>query len=206
MANTIFFDFDGTIVDSSISVKKTYEDILQNHFPSKVNFLNEVIIGPKLKDIITNVLNLDEIESNKFYKKFADLHDNKNIDLTTLYPYANKVLKNLSNDNKLILLTNKRRWPTEYLLKKFNLSPYFDDLMCGDDVFVNNKNAYISNMFLKSKIRCNYFVGDMPEDGKVANNFNIPFYCAKYGYGNHLDWKGISIEKKIFSIKDLISF
>ena len=65
---------------------KTYEDILQNHFPSKVNFLNEVIIGPKLKDIITNVLNLDEIESNKFYKKFADLHDNKNIDLTTLYP------------------------------------------------------------------------------------------------------------------------
>jgi phosphoglycolate phosphatase-like HAD superfamily hydrolase len=206
LGNTIFFDFDGTIVDSSISIKKTYEDVLHNHFPSKVNFLNEITIGPKLKDVISDILNLDDSDSNIFYKKFIDLHDNKNIDLTTLYPDATEVLKNLSIDNKIIILTNKRRRPTEYLLKKFNLNSFLDDLMCGDDIFVNTKRAYISNMFLKNKIICDYFVGDMPEDGKVANNFNIPFYCAAYGYGNHLDWKGISIEKKIFSMRDLISF
>ena len=48
-----------------------------------------------------------------------------------------------------------------------------------------------------------YFVGDTLSDGITANENNIPFIFAKYGYGREQDWSEVPITKTISSLIDI---
>ena len=67
-----------------------------------------------------------------------------------------------------------------------------------------NKSDLVKNKILnKSNYEKIYFVGDTVSDGITANNNDIPFIYAKYGYGKKQDWSKISIAKSISSLKDI---
>ena len=67
-----------------------------------------------------------------------------------------------------------------------------------------NKSELVKNEIInKREYEEIYFVGDTVNDGITANENNIPFIFAKFGYGEKQDWSKIEITKTISSLKDI---
>ena len=49
-----------------------------------------------------------------------------------------------------------------------------------------------------------FFVGDTVGDGLSANNSDMPFIKASYGYGQAQDWSGVTVFQTVNSLDELV--
>ncbi|MBT3778031.1 MAG: HAD family hydrolase [Pelagibacteraceae bacterium] len=208
MTTLWIFDFDGTLVDSEPGIKKCYVKITEKLAPSRVGFAENILIGPTLLETANLILsNQNEELISEFVELFIQEYDQKILLETKPYKYATEALGYLTNKNdEVIIATNKRGAPTRKLINFLGWNPFFNWIGCMDE-FKNykNKSDLIKNEIKnKNKYEKIYFVGDTVNDGKTANENNIPFIFAKFGYGKKQDWSKISIIKTISSLKEII--
>ncbi len=50
-----------------------------------------------------------------------------------------------------------------------------------------------------------FFVGDTLNDGIAAQDHNIPFIRANYGYGKRQNWDGVPIFKSIKQFNEILN-
>ena len=110
----ILFDLDGTLIDSMHDHFYAWRKTFDHFFQVKINPEDFFILeGMKLQKIIFHFCKLNKINPNDInLKKILKFKENVYLKKTSfkLYPYVNKCIKNLKNDNiKLGIVTSGLR-------------------------------------------------------------------------------------------------
>lgn len=199
---SLILDLDGTLFDSKKTVLNAFKNTLVDFFDDSKNIIDNFVIGPKLTDVISS-LNLSKKDEISFKKKFIYYHDEIFLHQTSIYKNVKITLENLSSEHTLILATNKRKYPSISLLKKYNLHHLFHLFYFGDEKKFSSKDHFVNS--LMDSFNPIVFVGDTLGDFFVAKKYNIPFIKANYGYGDNQDWSKYPNILEIDEFSDLLS-
>jgi len=202
---TVIFDFDGVIIDSSWDIADAVNYILKIYDceARDYSYIRKKI-GGGAKNILLQCLTddkkylIDEILAK--YKKFY--YDNCTRK-TTLYPGVLEVLQSLAGKVNIALATFKVRDATEKILETLGVKQYFDIIITSDDVAQSKPNPECILKILdglQSKKETAILIGDTPIDVLTGRNAGIKICAVLYGFGNQED---LEASKPDFIIKDI---
>jgi phosphoglycolate phosphatase len=204
----IIFDFDGTLVDSEITIYQCFQSITNYLAPERIDYAKNILIGPPLRDTASEILGPNHQDQlDEFVNLFIEMHDDHAIKNTLPYPGAIETLKKLSSKGiSMAVATNKRYAPTIKLINHYDWQDNFTSIECSDSQNqIRNKDEMIQEILKNNNFNKAFFVGDTVNDGLSANLNQLPFILARYGYGRDQDWSKIKIKKSINSFKELES-
>ena len=208
LIKAIIFDFDGTLVDSEITIYQCFQSITNYLSPERINYAKDILIGPPLRDTASEILGPNHQDQlDEFVNLFIEMHDEQAINNTQPYPNVIDTLKKLSSKGvPMAVATNKRYAPTIKLINHYDWQDNFTSIECSDSQSqIRNKDEMIQEILKNNNFNKAFFVGDTVNDGLSANLNQLPFILARYGYGQDQDWSKIKIKKSINSFKELES-
>ena len=177
---TIIFDLDGTLIDSKISILKTYEYLFTKY--RKAKDFNEAVkkevIGPSLKEMFSKYF--PEHNYQDLLQEYRNLNEKHFADFASPIDNAYYVLKTLKDNNyKVFIFSTKMHKVIEDNLKTFNLANFVDDIVGIDDT--KNPKPDAEGIYkLLTKYRLSFdeiiMIGDTYLDiraGKKAKAFTI---------------------------------
>ncbi|MBU3195934.1 HAD family hydrolase [Clostridium algidicarnis] len=185
--DSIIFDLDGTLWDSTAEVVRSFNKTLSKYSEVKEKLtIDDIkgIMGFTIEDISLNFFPyLNKEKGLEIIKKCCEeecgyLENRGGI----LYPRVEENLKKLATTHKLFIVSNCQCGYIEAFFKAHGLSKYFIDyenpgrtgLLKGENI-----NLIIDRNNLKSPI----YVGDTKGDLKASRFASIPFIYARYGFG-----------------------
>ena len=112
-------------------------------------------------DYWSNMLNIDIEAQKRSEKSFSRI---------SLYDGVIDTLSVLKNITKMILITNAHRKTLNIKLEKYNLTPYFDEMVCAHELNYVKEDIQLWYM-LRSKYRLDYEKTLLVED--TINNINV---------------------------------
>ena len=214
MFKDLFFDFDGTLADSSEGIYESFKNscFKLNLEPVSINKFKK-FIGPPISDILRKIYpNLSANQISDFKDFFRNDYDNKNFKLVNWYPGVQKGLKILAESgkfNSINVITNKPTKPTITLLKNAKLDSYFNNIYGIDYKLFRqistksfiNKGEAINFAIQTQKVKTNnaLYIGDTNSDLLASKENNIKFVAVNYGF--YL-WKDIEISKADYTISN----
>ena len=184
----IIFDLDGTLWSTTDSCVKVLKEIKQKY--------NDIT-----KDIDAEIVNkcmgltFEEIVKEYYGNNIENLLKNGG----TLYPKLKSTVKELSKNYKLCIVSNCVVGYIESFLKSSNLEKYFSDYECNGNTKLE-KGENIKLIMERNSIKSAVYVGDTIKDKKAADDVNIPFVYASYGFGKVDDY-----DYKLTEVSDLIN-
>ena len=207
---TILFDLDGTLVDTAPDLMGAHNHVMKKFgYPQKSLDDIKHIAGRGAWIMMQRTFR-DEIKDEKLKKEMVKEFINyyaKNIDK------GSKPIKGVVKfldwaKSKQILMavcTNKQERLAVDLLKKINLSQYFE-YIAGCDTFDFNKPdpRHLTNVIdiIGGDINKSIMIGDSEVDSQSAYNAKIPFILVEEGYTE----KNINEIPHKTLIKDLSNF
>ena len=208
MNKAIIFDFDGTLVDSEITIYQCFQTITNYLAPERVDYAKNILIGPPLRDTASEILGPNhQSQLDEFVKLFIEMHDEHAIKNTHPYPGVIETLEKLNSKKVFMAIaTNKRHAPTIKLINHYNWQEYFITIECSDDrSFIRNKDEMIQDILNKDKnFYKAFFIGDTVNDGLSANLSDLSFIKADYGYGRDQDWSKVNIDHNIQQFTEIL--
>lgn len=187
---TILFDLDGTLVDTAPDLMRAHNHVMKKFgYPQKSLEDIKHIAGRGAWIMMQRTFR-DEIKDEKLKKEMVKEFINyyaKNIDR------GSKPIKGVVKfldwaKSKQILMavcTNKQERLAVDLLKKINLSQYFE-YIAGCDTFDFNKPdpRHLTNVIdiIGGDINKSIMIGDSEVDSQSAYNAKIPFILVEEGY------------------------
>jgi len=209
---TIFFDYDGTLHDSMKiympAFLKAYEYLVQNQLaPKRTWSISDIKVflgqNPKeMWEMFEPKLNAEIIQK---VSQIISTNMKEDIDSNhaILYDGSIEVLQYLkSKGYRLVYLSNSKIYYMEAHQKSFNLSKYFDLILCSEMFdFIPKKNILeqIKNEFPGEMV----MIGDRIHDMESGYYNNIHTIACDYGYGTEEELK--NAELRIKDIRDLIN-
>lgn len=185
----IFFDFDGTLVDTSSGIFHSL-----NYMFEKMNckILNESemrkYIGPPLDWSFMTYNNMSESEAALATKLFRDDYQANGVFMHKIYDSVEEMLKSLKKKGKVIALaTSKPEAHAEKIMKSYNIYEYFDVVSgatfdgsrsCKKDVL----QYAVDKIGLKDLGSC-VLVGDTKNDVVGAKEVGMDCIGVLYGFG-----------------------
>ena len=187
---TILFDLDGTLVDTAPDLMGAHNHVMKKFgYPQKSLGDIKHIAGRgawiMMQRTFRNEIK-DEKLKKEMVKEFIDYYA-KNIDK------GSKPIKGVVNflewakSNQILMgvCTNKQERLAIDLLKKINLSQYFE-YIAGCDTFEFNKPdpRHLINVIeiIGGSVNKSIMVGDSEVDSQSAQNAKIPFILVEEGY------------------------
>ena len=202
--DSIIFDVDGTLWDSTGLVADAWTDYLKN----KEN-INMSITSEKLKSLFGQLL--PDIAAQLFpgYSKKEQLriidgcceaeHQALEKANAPIYPELEETLSVLSKKYPLFIVSNCQAGYIEVFLKATGFSHYFSGHLCPGDTGME-KGDNIKKIMRDYKLESSVYVGDTMGDFNACRQAGIPFVFASYGFG-HVE----NPDYTISGLKDLIS-
>lgn len=186
----LFFDLDGTIVDSAPGIKESVKYALI-HFgiDEKDEEKLNLFIGPPLFDAFSSIYGMNNNDADTAVAKYRENYkQNKAMLKYKVYDGVEKMLKTLKEKGYTICLaTAKPKEFAEIILDDADLSKYFYIINGASfDASKRSKTAVIkdtieTNNFKKEII---LMIGDRENDVTGAKNNNIDVLGVTYGYGD----------------------
>ena len=186
----IFFDFDGTIVDSAPGIKASVRYALR-HFgiEEKREEMLNLFIGPPLFDAFSEHYNMNKEDADKAVEKYRENYNEKGaMNNFLVYDGVEEMLKTLKDEGFTVCIASAK--PTPYIKKMLDsvdMSKYFHTINGASfDETKRTKTAVIAdtietNNFEKERI---LMVGDRENDVTGARNCGIDILGVLYGYGD----------------------
>ena len=220
MIKNIFFDLDGTLVNT-VGDLTVATNTMRKHFGlkpvSKDVLVN--IIGKGYPTTVRKVLALDftdkkyiESITDRGVKIVSDTYKTLNSANSKVYPNVFETLDFLKQQNiKMAVVTNKHEEDAIQSLLHLNLLDYFDIIVGGDTTpsyKPNSEPLLFAMNKLNAKPDESLMVGDSMNDFLCAQGANIKVVIVSYGYHNGIDLKSLESFAHIndfAEIKDLIS-
>lgn len=179
----VLFDLDGVIIDSSEVMRVAFNYAYSQFFPNKKAPFNEFVkhMGMGFRTIM-NKMNLPLDMYDYFSKKSIELTPKINV-----FEGITEILAHLKQNNVYVgLATGKDRYRTHLILKQNKLLPYFDKVVCSDDVkrskpYPDSIDLHIECSRLEKKQLI--FIGDSISDIQCAHNSNISSVAVLWGQG-----------------------
>ena len=200
--DSIIFDLDGTLWDSTATVAKAWQAAA-----SKVDYVKEPL--PQARIQAVTGLPYDII----YQKLFPYLNDEQLNELKelsgeeelmhvrkfggTLYEGLEETLRYLREKFRLFIVSNCQSGYIEAFMEYHNLGQYFEDCECYGNA-KRSKAANIQDIIRRNKLNAAVYVGDTQGDYDASRESGIPFIYASYGFG-----KPTGFDQKIDQIKEL---
>ena len=170
----LLIDMDGVILDNAYD-----NDFWQNQIPEVIADSKSIAFDDAKRlaiqifnykkntkdwydvDYWSNMLNIDIEAQKRSEKSFSRI---------SLYDGVIDTLSVLKNKTKMILITNAHRKTLNIKLEKYNLTPYFDEMVCAHELNYVKEDIQLWYM-LRSKYRLDYEKTLLVED--TINNINV---------------------------------
>jgi phosphoglycolate phosphatase len=208
LPQAIFYDLDGTILNSANEIKKAIENAARKN---KIKIKNRKIkrsIGPSFDKIIKRIL-IGGISAHQFTKLKSDFrneYDNKLCTRSPLYPNVKTILEKFKQRGIYqFLITNKPNKATKRIVRKHKLAKFFNKWHSTSGM--HDKAYFVKETIIQYNLQksCCFFVGDSTDDYEAAKKNKIRFIAACYGYGLK-ESKGVAINiKRINQLAALIN-
>lgn len=190
MTESIIFDLDGTLWDSSDSVAEAWTTVLrQQDDPaiSRITVTKEnmfAIMGKamdKIAAILFPMLNTDT--QMELLQKCMD-YENGYVAQHGGSLFADEmVLSDLAKNRRLFIVSNCQKGYIEAFLTFSGFGRYFTDHMCWGDT-LKPKSFTIRELMTRNGCTDAAYVGDTQGDCDASYDAGIPFIHAAYGFGS----------------------
>ncbi len=185
----LFFDLDGTIIDSSEGVCKSFAYALK-YYGINVDDLAVLrpVIGPPLKDSFMNLYDFDEDKAIEAVAKYRERYTDVGILECRLYDGVRELLKELAHRGyKLVLATSKPEIFARRIMERYELDGYFH-FIAGAQIggTISNKEdvlGYILQSLNITDVSDCLMIGDTKYDLAGAEYFGIDALGVLYGFG-----------------------
>lgn len=183
----VIFDFDGTIADTSLGIKKAIryvENKLGLARQTEENLLNH--IGPPIEDAYKKSYDLENellAEAINLHKEYLKKYGYKELEI---YKGVFEVLNYLKNNHYLIgIATLKSSNITNKIIEFYKLNNYFDKIIGSDEGKYKTKDEILNECIIKLNCDKNevIFVGDSIYDYNAASKLGVSFLSVGYGFG-----------------------
>lgn len=196
--DSIIFDVDGTLWDSTKIVAKAWTKVL-----AEQTNLHMIITSARLHQLFGQTL--PDIAKQLFPKETTE----RQLELIDLcceeehrtllktpaptYPGLEETLKILSSKYPLYIVSNCEAGYIETFLEATGLAAYFQGHLCPGDTG-NAKAANIRQIVHDYRLEEPVYVGDTDGDYRACQEAGVPFVFASYGFGQ-VDTPDYTIEK-----------
>jgi len=182
---TLIFDLDGTIVDNfRVNWKIIYDKHMKkiNKQIGSLDDFYEVLRENNLKDLFL------KYKINPISFLFDKIKLKKEFILTTqsveLFPNTDSVLKDLSKDYNLIILSSAYKEVLKNFVKKFDLKDLFVEIVGGVSFF--KKTSKIKKTIKKYSISLDncIYIGDEVRDYLACEKIGLKCISVSYGFNS----------------------
>jgi phosphoglycolate phosphatase len=187
----IFFDLDGTIIDSGEGVTNSVKYSLKKlGLPEMTDSELRRFIGPPLVYSYAEYAGVNKADIETAIKYYREYYTEKGIFEGYVYENIEKMLQILKkNGKKLVVATSKPEKFARAILERANLSCYFDYIAGAtlDEKTRVTKIDVIEYALKEAQIKDTssvLMVGDRMYDIEGAKHFNIDVMTVLYGYGS----------------------
>ena len=186
--DSIIFDVDGTLWDSTESVAASWNKAIREH--SSLNLTLEPVslsrvFGKTMTEIADTLF--PSLSADERMKLLEVCFDEENRYLEgqpgILYPDVARTLKKLASRYPLYIVSNCQCGYIEVMLRTTRLGPYIKDHLCFGETQVP-KGETIRRLIVKNRLQSPVYVGDTQGDADSCKTAGIPFIFAEYGFGD----------------------
>lgn len=179
----VFFDMDGTLIDSANAISCAVNEIRQdlNLAPLSREIIMQTINTPNT-DWAKELYNMENFHHSNFkegYEKYFIKHYDQSV---VLFKGVKELLEFLKSKNCfLAIATNAPQNSLSKILKKHEIIPYFDKIL-GVSLGIEPKPHPMMLELLKNEApyEISIFIGDSQKDKECAKNAKIPYFHAKW--------------------------
>ncbi len=191
--DSIIFDVDGTIWDSSISVAASWNQAIRENSDLDIT-LDPVslsrLFGKTMTEIadalfpsLTPAGRMGLLEAC-FEAENRYLEEHPGV----LYEGVAKTIKELARRYPLYIVSNCQCGYIEVMLRVTGLEPYIKDHLCFGETQVC-KGETIRMLVVRNELKSPVYVGDTQGDADSCRLAGVPFIFAEYGFGDVPDAK-----------------
>jgi len=187
---SVIFDLDGTLIDSSPGILRSYEEAFCRCGVTPLLPWRTGLIGPTLTQTIAlqcGSQNPALLQSLR--ETFITCYDNDGFRLSAPYSGIPELLTTLQRSGiRLFIATNKRILPTRRIVTHLGLDKMFEGVFGVDSLgqAQTPKSDVIRHIVQKYGLapkRCLY-LGDRLEDYEASTAAELPFVLATWGFGD----------------------
>ena len=186
--DSIIFDVDGTLWDSTEIVAKSWDSYLHNKEHMNISITAERLMGlfgQPLPAIAAQLFpDVPEAEQLRIIDGCCQAEHEALLETCApLYENLEETLKYLSEKYPLYIVSNCQAGYIEVFLKSSGLGKYFKGHLCFGDTGME-KNDTILRLMEIHHLESPVYVGDTMGDFLSCQKANIPFIFASYGFGD----------------------
>ena len=194
MYDSIIFDMDGTIWDSTEKVAIAFNEVLRDKYPE----VTDEVTADKLRGLFGQLLDVIAVklfksgEPEKAIKIIGECCDYENEYLAKhgadLYPGMEQAIKELSKEYKLFIVSNCQEG---YIQCFFKAHPHLEQYFTDFEYPGRSGKAKADNIKMitgRNGLKNPVYVGDTAGDAKASKEAGVPFIYARYGFGEAADY------------------
>lgn len=212
MIDTIIFDLDGTLLNTSADLTNAVNYALSKHnYEKKTIEKVKSSLGGGPVNLMERVSGLksDDLEFEVLLADYLDFYSKNNNNETVPYDGINELLKDLKERNiKTAVLSNKQDPDTQVLVKEHFPDTFSMVLGTSDKVKKKPSTDGLELIIktLNSKKENCLYVGDSAVDYKTACNAGIDYVLVTYGYRSKQQLVEAGAEVFIDEASELLKF
>ncbi|HJA20608.1 MAG TPA: HAD family hydrolase [Candidatus Mediterraneibacter ornithocaccae] len=186
--DSIIFDVDGTIWDSTESVADSWNKAIREHSDLDLT-LDPVslsrVFGKTMTEIADALFPALDTEARMKLLDACYAEENRYLEdhPGLLYDGVAGTIRNLSLRYPLYIVSNCQCGYIEVMLKTSGLAPYIKDHLCFGET-LRPKGETIRMLMEKNSLKSPVYVGDTQGDADACKAAGIPFIFAEYGFGD----------------------
>lgn len=199
----LFFDLDGTILDSLPGVAYSVQQAFDACGLRLINGELRSMIGPPIRTILSLAGQVtDPAVLNALEQAFRSSYDSEGWKKTVCFPDAESVLRTLhARGHRLFIVSNKPRRISLRILQDQGILNLFEELVTADsrNPCFAGKSEMIQSLIADGRVPredC-WMVGDTIEDAKSAADCGIGFAYMTHGYGQGIESASLPIALKL---------
>lgn len=193
--DTVFFDLDGTIIDSGEGVSNSVLYALEKFGICETKEKALKFIGPPLAHSFKEFYGFDDEKATRGIEIYREYYKEKGIFECYVYSGISELLCALKeNGYKVVLCTSKPEKYAHQILNHFDIMKYFDHA-CG--ATMDEKTRATKDDVMKYAFEASYakpqntiMIGDRMFDINSANKFGIDSIGVTFGYGTKEELEG----------------
>lgn len=186
--DSIIFDVDGTLWDSTQSVADSWNIAIKEHTDLNLT-LDATSLSRVFGKTMTEIANavFPDLNEEERMSLLETCFKAENLYLEThpgiLYDGVKDTIRNLSRRYPLFIVSNCQCGYIEVMLKTTGLAPYIKDYLCFGETNTPKADT-LCTLIQKNGLRSPVYVGDTQGDADACTAAGIPFIFARYGFGN----------------------
>jgi phosphoglycolate phosphatase len=192
----LYFDLDGTLIDSAQSILDCFHGTLAKNGMSSVVPLSAKLIGPPLRETLVKISGSTDSELiDCMSVDFKSIYDEAGYKQTVAFEGVSNMLNKIQmRGHRMHLATNKRLVPTRKIITFLNWTDYFTSVFCTDSVTpaYASKSELLADAIIQNNSQPSntIYIGDRADDKQAAYNNGLQFIAALWGYKDEAFMQG----------------